>query len=114
MDEPAAGGPSREASPALARGTAAERDGMPDERTLYACTGHSVAEVRMCESVFVRHAVLESPLACHSVASGLPRTSKTIVVDLDLRGDPSDALFDAASAEAPAPAEESSSDGSID
>lgn len=63
------------------------RHSMPDERTLYACTGHSVAEVRACEDVFSECAVVDSPLACHSVASGLPRTAKSIVVHLVIRSD---------------------------
>jgi hypothetical protein len=65
------------------------RDGLPDERALYACTGHSAAEVRQCEGVFARERVVDSPLTCHSIASGQPRTSatKTIRVHLDIRAD---------------------------
>ena len=64
-----------------------DADDSPDERTLYACTGHSVAEVRSCEAAFSEHAVVDSPLSCHSVASGLPRANKSICVHLIIRAD---------------------------
>lgn len=64
-----------------------ERAAAPDERTLYACTGHSAAEVRACEATFSEHAVVDSPLACHSVAGGLPRQSKSVVVHVIIRAD---------------------------
>lgn len=58
-------------------------DCTPDEQTLYSCTGHSALEVRRCEALLATSG-LESPLACHSITSGV-RASKTIVVPLDLR-----------------------------
>jgi len=71
-------------SPSRACGVSISPDGLPDEATLYACTGHTGAEVRQCEAAFARHMQVDVPFTCHSIATGL-RSTRNISVELDLR-----------------------------